>query len=37
MKSSTVSALVWYSPGVDTGAKIPVQIVNAGGDPTKHR
>lgn len=37
MKSNIVSALVWCSPGVDTGAKTPVQTVNAGGDPTKHR
>lgn len=34
---SNISVLAWASPGVDIEAKILLQIVNVGGEPTKHR
>lgn len=34
---NNVSVLAWVSPRVDIGAKILLQIVNVGGDPTKHK
>lgn len=37
MKSNVVYFSAWDSPGIDLGTKVPVQVVNIGCGPTKHR